>query len=124
MVAVPVFLDANVYFVGFSFPNGTSSVLFDLARQERIVIFATRSVLREADLNLRKHAPPPAHLKFQSFLKETKVNVLPGDPPLLEAALQAKAACLFTLDRKRLLNEQVLPPGARLEILTPRKWMG
>ena len=118
-MAVPVFLEANVYFAGFYFKDGASRVLLDLARQGRVLIFATRPVLVEADRNLKKHADPAACAEFHEFLKTTKVRVLPVDLPVLAAALEAKARWFFTLDPKHF-SGAALPQGSTLEIARPR----
>jgi putative PIN family toxin of toxin-antitoxin system len=132
-----LFLDANVYFAGFVSNQGASSLILELARREKLQIYASRLVLHEADRNLRQKTDRKTVITFHRFLQKTRIHVIsspnekiserceavihPKDAPVLAAAIEAQADFLITLDRKHLLTPEAisLSKEFRLKILTP-----
>jgi hypothetical protein len=109
-----VLLDAPVFFMGFSHAEGISSVLFGLARKGRLLIYATREILLEADRNLRNLPNVSARQKFHEFLKQIPVRVIRS---AVEAAKAAKVPFLVTLDTR--IKKK--PSSSSLRILLPRE---
>ena len=68
-----VFLDANVYFAGFSSKEGASSLILEMARRKKIILYASKLVLREADRNLRKKSTPAGLKAFRRYIQDTKI---------------------------------------------------
>lgn len=130
-----VFLDANVYFSGFLSNEGASCFLLELARRNKIQVFATRLVLHEAERNLRKKTHPKILKSFRRFLQQTKIRVIPSpdekilqrceslihpkDVPVLAAALESGADYLITLDRRHFLTERISTVLKKMKIVTP-----
>ncbi len=126
-----LFLDANVFFAGCLSKDGASAFVLELARKKRVELIASKLVLREADRNLRRKAPPTAQKAFHRLLQQVKVCVVPApleealrpyegmienkDLPALAAAIASKADFLLTLDRMHFL-----PSGLGLRIKKPR----
>ncbi len=134
-----VFLDANVYFAGFLSEEGASSFVLELARKKKIILCASRLVLREADRNLRKKAPPKILKAFRRFLQQTKISIAPPpadmilesceayihpkDVPVLAAVLEAKIDFLITLDRRHFFTPKVLSFSKKIKIVTPAEFL-
>jgi len=130
-----VFLDTNIYFAGFLSPDGGSSLILELAKKEKISIYASRLVLREAERNLRKKTSPKTIQAFHRYLKQTAIHVVPPpndktlehcephvhpkDVPVLAAAIESKVEFLITLDRRHFLNPQTLAHAGKIKIVPP-----
>ena len=134
-----VFLDANVYFAGFVSKEGASALILELAGRRKIAIWSSRLVLREADRNLRRKAPPSVLKAFRRFIQNTKIQVVPApgeemlktyepfihpkDVPVLAAAVASKANFLLTLDRRHFLGPGRLSKLKKIKILTPGEFL-
>lgn len=130
-----IFLDANIYFAGFSSKEGASSLILEMARKKKILLYAGKLVLREADRNLRKKSSAASLKSFHRYLQETKIRVVafpkeettqpyeaythPKDLPVLGAALEAGTDYLLSLDKKHLLNPRLLSKMKKPKILSP-----
>ncbi|OGX06507.1 MAG: hypothetical protein A3G87_05810 [Omnitrophica bacterium RIFCSPLOWO2_12_FULL_50_11] len=130
-----VFLDANVYFVGFSSRTGASALVLEIARRQKIAVYAARFVLREADRNLRKKSTPANLKSFRRYVQNVKIHVVPfpkeettqpyeddlhlKDLPVLGAALESKADYLLSLDKKHLLTSRLTHRVKKLNIMSP-----
>lgn len=134
-----VFLDANIYFAGFLSPDGGSSLILELAKKEKISIYASRLVLREAERNLRKKTNPKTVKSFHRYLKQTAIHVIPPpndkileqceayihpkDVPVFAAAIEAKVEFFITLDRRHFLNPQTLAHAGKIKIMPPADFL-
>ncbi len=128
-----VFLDANIYFTAFSFPEGVSSFIFSLARKNQLSISAIPLVLKEADCNLR-HSPR-ARAAFHQFLREVKIQVRPDpetkaaekykdwlgptDSYVWAGAAASEVLIFITLDRTNFADRRLLPREGAIQIKTP-----
>ncbi|OGW72779.1 MAG: hypothetical protein A2Y02_02590 [Omnitrophica bacterium GWA2_52_12] len=115
-----VFLDANVFFAGFSSVEGASALVLKLAVREKWLVCASRLVLREAERNLRLKSKPVCLKAFRRYLQKTKVHLCPTPPekqqalfqelihpkdlPVLSAAVILKTDYLLTLDRRHFFS--------------------
>lgn len=129
-----VFLDANVYFAGFVSGEGASSLVLQIAGREKIVLYASKLVLREAERNLRLKAKAVDLKSFRRYLQKTEIHVVPApdeailarferlihpkDLPVLGAALSAGTDYLITLDKRHFFIAPLLNLK-RPKILTP-----
>ena len=134
---IRVFLDANVYFAGFFSSKGASSLIFESVSKKKLMVFASRLVLREADKNLRLKGDAKSVKAFHRFLQKTKIRVIPTpdervlqryesvihpkDVPVLAAALESKVAYLITLDQRHFLTEKVQSYASKekFKVMTP-----
>lgn len=137
---IRVFLDANVYFSASRSAHGGSAVIIKLAEQKKILSYATREVLLEAERNLRQKEPPNTIMVFYQLIdkiKPAQVNidkkqaesrftriVNRKDSYVLEGARKSKVSYLVTLDKKHLLSIkdkikdfQIVTPAELIEIL-------
>ncbi len=130
-----IFLDANIYFVGFSSQGGASFLILEIARKKKIVLCASRLVLREADRNLRQKSTPENLKAFRRYIQKVKVYVVPfpqeettklyetsihpKDLPVLGAALEAKSDYLLSLDKKHFLTPQFVSKVKKPKIMSP-----
>ncbi len=125
-----LFLDANVFFAAFYSNQGASSQLLKIAARKKIILFASRLVLKEADRNLRLKASAAIVKSFHSYLQKEKINVSPvpsesilqtaeklihpKDAPVLAAAIAIRADYLVTLDKQHfftpLLAQKIKTP--------------
>jgi len=136
---IRVFLDANIYFAGCVSSEGASFCVLELARRQKIKVFTSKLVLKEADRNLQQKFPGPVLKSFRRFLQETKIHIVPAseekdyepfaayihpkDAPVLAAAIRAQAGYLITLDRKHFLNPPLLAKVKKPHILTPGEFL-
>jgi len=130
-----VFLDANVYFAGVVSEDGASAFILHLAKRKKIVIFASKLVLREADRNLRKKTSSPIAKSFRRFLRDTKIKVAPApgeetlqeyesfihpkDVPVLAFAIESKVDFFITLDKKHFFVPAIISKVKKIRIITP-----
>lgn len=130
-----VFLDANVYFSGFYSNAGASHVILQLISRKKLLLTSSRLVLKEADRNLRAKASGKAVQAFRTFLRNTKIHMIPAlvetdyhkftsiinpkDAPVLAAALKGKVDFLITLDRKDFMTAAVLTASDKMKVITP-----
>ena len=100
---------------------------------------ASRLVLREADRNLRRKAPPVALKAFRRFLQQVKVRVVltpsdetmrayegmvdPKDLPVLAAAVESKVDFFLTLDRRHFLSSGLEERIKKPHILGPADFL-
>ena len=136
---IRVFLDANIYFVGFDSPKGASGFILELIRRKKMEAYASRLVLREADRNLRSKSSKAVLKAFRHYLQSVKVRMVPApdealfkpyepylhpkDLPVLSAALMAKSDFLITLDRRHFLSSHVLSHIKKIKICTPADFL-
>ena len=129
-----IFLDANVYFAGMFSIKGASAVILELARREKITVYASRLALREAERNLRKKSSTAILKNYHRFLQKTKIHIVrppderlfrpydecihPKDLPVLVAAMQSGADYLVTLDRRHFMTPAVLSKVKAVRILS------
>lgn len=130
-----VFLDANVYFSASRSPKGGSAAILKLIESKKLIDYATKEVLREAELNIRLKEPLAARLRFYELLTEIKPRMITiskkqarvrflkiinrKDTYVLEGARNAKVEYLVTLDRKHFFTKIVKQSKLPFEILTP-----
>lgn len=134
-----VFLDANIYIAGFVSEEGASHFLLEIAGRKKMILYASKLVLREAERNLRLKAKP-GHLKsFRRYLQKTKIRVVsapeaerlktfeafihPKDLPVLGAALAAGADFLITLDKRHFFSAALQSKLQKPKVMTPRDFL-
>jgi len=134
-----IFLDANVFFAGCVSKEGASAFVLELSRRKRVELMVSKLVLREADRNLRRKAPPAALKTFRRFLQQTNVHVVvssaenvtepfegmvePKDLPVLVAAVASKADFFLTLDKKHFLSTGLVGKIKKPRILSPSDFL-
>lgn len=132
---IRVFLDANVYFSGCFSESGASRFILELARNEKILLYASGLVLRETARNLEKKASSSAVKTFQQYLRSIPLHLVPRpseedlklwegfldskDVPVLAAAVKSGADFLLTLDRRHFLTPALQTRVKKIKILTP-----
>lgn len=130
-----IFLDANIYFSASRSPSGGSSVICELIKQKKLILFATHQVLKEAKKNLGESETTEINLRFYDLLKDlkpkiVKINKLEAeknfgkiinqkDSLVLEGARKAKVKYLVTLDRKDFFTKKVREANLPFDIITP-----
>lgn len=134
-----VFFDANVIIAGSMSRSGTSRDLLILAEAGMFRMVVSRQVLDEVEGNLRNKLPGALPLMAEllghiqpaivgdptpdSFARWLHV-IEAKDAPILEAALQAEAGYLVTLNSRHFTEEvsaasglRIVSPGAFIEEL-------
>ncbi len=130
-----VFLDANIYVAGFISKEGASHFLLEIAGRKKIILYASKLVLREAERNLRLKSKPENLKSFHRYLQKTKIHVVPApeektlgpfealihpkDLPVLGAALSVRADYLITLDKRHFFTAALQSRTGKLKIMTP-----
>ncbi len=130
-----VFLDANIYFAGFVSKEGASHLLLEIAGRDKIQLYSSKLVLREAERNLRLKSAPGNLKSFHRYLQKTKIHVVPfpddkitapyeallhpKDLPVLGAAMISKSDYLITLDKRHFLTKALPSKIKKPAILTP-----
>jgi predicted nucleic acid-binding protein len=119
--------------------EGASAFVLELGRRKRIESAASKLVLREADRNLRRKAPPAVLKAFHRFLQQVKVRVVltpteetmkpyeglvdPKDVPVLAASIASQADFFLTLDRKHFLSTDLAGKIKKPRILGPADFL-
>ena len=117
-----VFLDANIYFSAFRLKTGGSSAIIKLIKAKKLKCFATKTVLQEAEKNIRLKEPISVSIDFYGIVTGFRINIVQIDNNkaedrylsiinkkvsyVLEGARKAKADYLITLDKKTLLQRK------------------
>ncbi|OGK08562.1 MAG: hypothetical protein A2W80_05310 [Candidatus Riflebacteria bacterium GWC2_50_8] len=133
-----LFLDACVLVTAANSPTGGSARLLAVAAQRRVLLFATATILKEAQKNivdLLGHAlwqwffkslePLPLHLVDCPSSKEQEAwqKVTHGkDTHVLAGAIKGSADILISLDRKHILNPEV-QKNFTIPIMTPGEFL-
>jgi putative PIN family toxin of toxin-antitoxin system len=118
-----VLLDATCWVAAAGSPAGGSAAIILLAQAFLLVLVTSRSVLQEAERNIRNKMGDAALERFYLLLDTTEIEIseqttaeeeqiwaaftADKDRHVLAAALKAKADVLVTLDRKHVLTEDV-----------------
>ncbi|MFH0984155.1 MAG: PIN domain-containing protein [Candidatus Omnitrophota bacterium] len=134
-----IFLNANVFFAGCMSKEGASAFVLELGRRKRMELVASKLVLREADRNLRRKAPPVALKAFHQYLQQVKIRIAltpngemmkpyegmidPKDLPVLVAAIASEADFFLTLDRKHFLSAGLVAKIKKPRILGPADFL-
>lgn len=142
---IRVFLDANVYFSAARSKSGASAAVLELAKSKQLRVFATSTVLQEAERNIRLKESPAIRVRFYEMVKQCHPTSIAinkrqaekrflkiinrKDTYVLEGARKAKVKYLITLDRRHFMNPKmktvafpfrILSPGQFLRILASR----
>ena len=107
----------------------------ELVVRQRMRLFASKLVLREADRNLRKKGTAEALKSFHRFLQKAKIQIVPfpdekiiqplesfihpKDVPVFAACVQSKANFFITLDRKYFLTPTALSKIKGIKLMSP-----
>ena len=132
---IRIFLDANVYFSASRSKSGASAAILELAKSKQLCVFATSTVLREAERNIRLKEPQNTRLRFYEIVKECKAKLITidkrqaekrylkfinrKDTYVLEGARKANVGYLLTLDKKHFMNTKIKTAVFPFKILGP-----
>lgn len=130
-----VFLDANIYFAGFHSTEGASSLILKIAARQKVILYSSKLVLREAERNLRLKSKKGNLKAFHRYLQKTKIHVTPypdekfaepfealihpKDLAVLGAALMTKSDFLITLDKRHFFTPMLQSKLPRPKIMIP-----
>ncbi len=140
MAAVPrVFFDASVLIAAGASLSGGSAMAVQVCRRGLARALVTRTVLWEAERNLRISFPPSALLAFYTLLGQLDPDVIPNpsdaeiyatarvvaakDAHVLAGARAGRATHLLTLDRKHFLGKSVRAAILPLVVCTPGEFL-
>ena len=132
---IKVFLDANVYFSAARSKTGGSSAIIKLIKAKKLSCYATKTVLREAEKNIRLKEPVSTLIDFYQIVTEIKLNIVVidkneaekrytpvinrKDSYILEGTRKAKVDYLVTLDKKHFFTQKIQNTKLPFITLTP-----
>ncbi|MFQ6042182.1 MAG: putative toxin-antitoxin system toxin component, PIN family [Candidatus Poribacteria bacterium] len=133
-----VFLDASCWVAAAGSSTGGSALILKLARAGYLQVVATKTVLREAERNIKNKMNEDALLRYYQELETTEIEMV--EPPsdedeaqwqdivdekdshVLAGAYKAQADVLVSLDKRHILTEKVrkgFPQGHQLLLEGP-----
>lgn len=128
-------MDANIYFSAARSPLGGSGFVIALAKKRKFKVFASREVLKEAEINLRLKEDVKTLVRYYENLKGVKPKIIKidkrrakrkfskiineKDTLVLAGAEKAKVDYLVILDRKHFFARKVKETKLPFEIVTP-----
>ena len=132
---IRVFLDANVYFSAARSKSGASAAILEIAKLKQITVLVTRTILREAERNIRLKEFPYTRLRFYEIVTKIKPTLITIDKKqaekrylkvinrkdtyVLEGARKAKVEYLVTLDKKHFFSKKLRNISFPFQIVTP-----
>lgn len=129
-----IFLDASVILAGLASETGGSKVLLSLSETGKLTVVVSALVLEEVKRNIEKKFSRRKLLRFASWLKKAKPQVVAVTPREIEsyqgivaskdkhvlaAAAKTRAKYLITLDKRHLLKIDNKKANLPFKILTP-----
>jgi predicted nucleic acid-binding protein len=113
--ATVVFFDASCLFAAAMSPNGGSGLIIDVCGRGFLRAASSRTVLDEAERNIRQKCPLSTLVAYRALISETPIAVVAApsasdaerfasvfleDAHVIASAVTAEADVLLTLDRR------------------------
>ena len=133
-----VFMDANCLFSAIVSPSGGSGKILKMAQQKMLRLVLTRSVIQEAERNLRERKGDFAVMKLSVALTYADREII-ADPStddesrwheitaekdrhILAGACKGNADVLISLDKHHILTEKV-KQGFPISVMKPGEFL-
>ncbi len=130
-----LFFDASTLIAAAASTDGGSSLVVELCTSGKAQALVTRTVLREAERNIKDKLSDQALLRYYNLLGNLDPELVPFPSPgamqhaaelvaakdahVLAGAREGHATHLVTLDRKHLLPKAVLQGALPIIVCTP-----
>lgn len=135
MATPRIFIDASVWIAAAGSPTGASHIILTFCREGFARPVCSRTVLREAEKNIRAKLGSEALLQFYQALADAALEmagaltleeiaaqsqvIAAKDAHVLASALKAQVDVLLTLDRKHFLTRRIAEARLPLRIMIP-----
>jgi predicted nucleic acid-binding protein len=131
-----VFFDASCLFAAAMSPNGGSGLIVDTCRRGFLRAVSSRSVLEEAERNIRGKCPLATLMAYRHLISTTPFTIVDApstveaprfedafmeDAHVIASTLAAEAEVLLTLDRR--LITRVRAGVFRFRVVTPKEFI-